>query len=82
MLLQVLSALLIVTFVQHVENRKHFAVNNLEIVVFNILCQITVVGFRILLIVGDDNNQRFHCTGNCNIEHIRIIDELTNDVIH
>ena len=81
MLLQIFSALLGITLIEHIEYRIDLALDDLEIVVFDVPGQVTIVGLVIAWVLRCDHNQRMNRTGNRHIQHMGIIHEICDDIV-
>ena len=80
--LQISSALGIVAFVEHVKYGVHLTVNNLAVLILHISCQVSIVGFPILLAVRNNDRQRLHRPRNRHIQQIGIVREISDHIVH
>lgn len=66
MFLQIYLALLGIALVEHIEHGVDLALDHFKIVIFDVSCQIAVVGLVITWVLRCDHRQRMDRAGNCN----------------
>ena len=81
MFLQICSALLSIALIEHIEHGVDLALDNLKIVIFDVPCQVAVVGLVIVRVLRCDHNQRMNRTGNRHIQHVGIIHKICDDIV-
>ena len=81
MFLQICSALLGIALIEHIEYGVDLTLDNLKIVIFDVPCQVAIVGLVIAWVLRCDHRQRMNCAGNCHIQHVGIIHEICDDIV-
>ena len=81
MFLQIYLALLGIALVEHIEHGVDLALDHFKIVIFDVSCQIAVVGLVITWVLRCDHRQRMDRAGNRHIQHMGIIHKICDDIV-
>ena len=81
MFLQICPALLGIALLVHIEYRIDLTLDDLEIVVFDVPGQVTIVSLVIAWVLRCDHSQRMNRAGNRHIQHMGIIHKICDDIV-
>ena len=82
MLSQIRPALFCIALIKHIEHRVDLTLNDFKIVIFDVSCQVAVVGLVVAGVLRCDHRQRMNRSGNRHIQHMGIVHKIRNHIVN